>query len=332
MSTKRVIFCCGTGGVGKTTVSAATAIRMAQSGISTVVLTIDPSKRLRTSLGITDDAAPGLVELTSRVGTPAPLWARIPDSRRTFEALLRILAPDSAWLERMLHNSLFKTLAGEYSGAHEFLSWVMLHDLAQDDRFDCIVVDTPPSQNAAAFLKAPELMGRILDEQIVQWVSQGVGKTLSVLKSLLGSGFFGSLIEFFQLLHGIQDRLGARLKAIQGLIQRPETKFWLVAGPHPETLHAIETLQDELRGRGLVLQRCILNRTLSHLGTGTHDPSLSPQIMEWFQASLDAEQSVLDRLSFGEISLLPELSRDVHSLEDLAHVAHTLPASIIHTR
>ena len=337
MKPARLIFCCGTGGVGKTTVSAAVAIRLAQSGSKTIVLTIDPSKRLRTAMGLRADQI-GLVDLSEKC---PGLSVYVPDARRTFEALLRALAPDQVWLDRMMQNTLFQTFSGEYSGAHEFLALVLVHDLVTSGLYDTVVIDTPPSQNAAAFFQAPERMQKIFDEQIVQWITKGLGKSLTVLQKLLGQTFLGSMIEFFQLLHGIQAALSERLARVQSWIPAANTEFWLVSAPSNSTLSAVDALSQDLNARGTKLHRCIVNRTLSHLGELPKDTpnhlSMSADARVWYTTHIEAEGRMLAALRTrmsgdSAISLLPEQNRDVHSWEDLQNVANVLAPDFIGIR
>ena len=148
-----VLVCAGAGGVGKTTTSAALALAAARRGRRVVVVTIDPAKRLADAIGVTIAHEPSRVE---GVG-PGELWAVMLDTRATFDDLVRTHSKDPAQAEQILANRFYRNLSGALSGTQEYMAAEKLHQLHHDDRFDLVVVDTPPTRNALDFLDAPEI-------------------------------------------------------------------------------------------------------------------------------------------------------------------------------
>src|SRR5689334_21556446 len=154
----RIVVTCGSGGVGKTTTAAAMALRAAEAGRHTVVLTIDPARRLAQSMGLTElDNTPRPVK-----GVEGELFAMMLDMKRTFDDVVSAHStPDRA--EQIFANPFYQALASSFAGTQEYMAMEKLSQLAESDEWDLIVVDTPPSRSALDFLVAPERLGRFLD-------------------------------------------------------------------------------------------------------------------------------------------------------------------------
>ena len=180
---RRVIITCGTGGVGKTTLSAAMAIRATLLGKRTVVITIDPAKRLAHSLGLETlgdhptDLTPQIraaYEKAQAEGADLPaeftgtLAAIVPDTRRTFENFVTELAPNSNVAEKVMKNPIFQIFAKEFSGTNEYMALERLFHLYRQECYDCIILDTPPRRNTLAFLDAPRLLPQFFVEKLIR--------------------------------------------------------------------------------------------------------------------------------------------------------------------
>ena len=159
-----VIVCCGSGGVGKTTTAAVIGIEAARRGRRVVVVTIDPARRLADALGLPAglSGTPQPVELDA-AGTGGELWAMMLDTPAMFERVVRSHAVDEVQADRIVANRFYQNIAGALSGTQEYMASEALHELHADDRFDLVVVDTPPSRNALDFLEAPGVLSRFLD-------------------------------------------------------------------------------------------------------------------------------------------------------------------------
>lgn len=354
---RRIIVTCGTGGVGKTTVSSAIALRAAMLGRKAVVITIDPAKRLATSLGIAKlgdeptDLTPALKaawEKARAAGKPVPaaftgtLAAIVPDTRRTFEAFVRELAPNPAVADRVMRNPIFQIFAKEFSGTNEYMALERLYSLHQTNEFDCIILDTPPSRNTLAFLEAPKLLAQFFDAGIIRWLvlpanrllATGMKKALGILEKLTGAGFMTHLFDFAAALFEVRVNFTANLKKITELLESSQVGFLMVTVPAPDTapeaLHFIENV----RQHGFRFEGVALNRMIGYFepppANGSPPPRNAPEFDEALsviRALQERERKVIASLSQEPIPLcakLPELARDVHSVEDLFHVALAL--------
>ncbi len=163
----RVVVTCGSGGVGKTTTAAALAMAAAEAGRRTVVLTIDPARRLAQSMGLTElDNSPRPVK---DAGTDK-LWAMMLDMKRTFDdVVLENSSPERA--EQIFANPFYQSLSSSFAGTQEYMAMEKLGQLVAQNEWDLIVVDTPPSRSALDFLDAPNRLGRFLDGRMIKLLS-----------------------------------------------------------------------------------------------------------------------------------------------------------------
>ncbi len=163
-TSNRVVVCCGAGGVGKTTTAAAIAVRAAEYGRTVVVLTIDPAKRLAQALGVNElGNTPQRVPLAPEV--TGELHAMMLDMRRTFdEMVVEYSGTDRA--QAILDNQFYQTVATSLAGTQEYMAMEKLGQLLAQDRWDLVVVDTPPSRNALDFLDAPKRLGSFMDSRL----------------------------------------------------------------------------------------------------------------------------------------------------------------------
>lgn len=361
---RKILITCGTGGVGKTTLSAAIAIRAALLGKRTVVITIDPAKRLATSLGIKElgdhptDLTPRIREALDRAvahGAVLPagvdrdfkgtLDAIVPDTRKTFEDFINDLAPNPAVAERVMRNPIFQIFAKEFSGTNEYMSLERLYALNRLNQYDCIILDTPPSRNTLAFLDAPKLLVAFFEERLIRWlvlpankiVSAGMRKALGILEKLTGAGFMTSLFDFAAALFEVRARFTANLNAITHLLESQDVGFLMVTAPTPQTAPEVTHFIQSVREHGFHFDGVAVNRTLGYLSFealgDASQSGLSPETEKAFsllRSLQERERTALDPLfstgRFGEMEIplcgkLPELARDVHSVEDLFHVA-----------
>ena len=229
----RVVVCCGAGGVGKTTTAAAMALRAAEYGRSVVVLTIDPAKRLAQALGIKElGNTPQQVPLGTEVS--GELYAMMLDMRHTFdEMVIEHSGPERA--QAILDNKFYQTVATSLAGTQEYMAMEKLGQLLAEDRWDLVVVDTPPSRNALDFLDAPKRLGSFMDSRL--W------------RLLLGpGGGIGKLVA------GVMGRT-------YELLKRRGTQFVVVSAAEPDALREATFFVDRLSDEGMPLAGLILNRT-----------------------------------------------------------------------
>jgi anion-transporting ArsA/GET3 family ATPase len=165
----RIIVCCGSGGVGKTTTAAAIGLRAAERGRQVCVLTVDPARRLAQSMGLSSlDNTPRIVDgIDDAAG--GSLHAMMLDMKRTFDEIVEGHA-DPARAAQILANPFYQSLSSSFAGTQEYMAMEKLGQLRRSDEWDLIVVDTPPSRSALDFLDAPERLGRFLDGRLIKVV------------------------------------------------------------------------------------------------------------------------------------------------------------------
>ncbi len=342
MKARKIWITCGTGGVGKTTTSAALGIHLALQGKRTLVVTMDPAKRLATSLGIAgigNEPKDLTNDLGNALGTKptGEFWALMPDTRRTMEEFVRELAPDERIAQRVLGNPIFQIFAREFSGTNEYMALERLYVLNKDPRFDCIVLDTPPSRNTVHFLEAPKLLARFFEEKLIRWLvmpanrffGAGMKKALGILERLTGAGFMTALVEFAADLFQVQARFVANLGRISALLESEDVGFLVVSSPQPQNISELAHFTHTLKDRRLHADGLILNRALGQLGPAKPESSpaeLKPalEILKALQEQERRATGELSRLGIPLLAQVPELARDVHSLSDLGQIARIL--------
>ncbi|WP_305093656.1 ArsA family ATPase [Prescottella sp. R16] len=266
----RVVVCCGAGGVGKTTTAAAMALRAAEQGRRVAVLTIDPARRLAQALGVQDlDNEPQLVQLAP--GSTGELHAMMLNMRRTFdEMVLEHSAPDKA--EQILANPFYQTVATSFSGTQEYMAMEKLGQLAADDRWDLVVVDTPPSRNALDFLDAPQRLGAFLDGRMIRLLTapgRGIGRlvtgamglALKGVSTVVGSQMLSDASAFVQSLDSMFGGFRERATRTYQLLQQPGTQFVVIAAAEPDALREAAFFVDRLSHDHMPLAGLVLNRT-----------------------------------------------------------------------
>ncbi len=269
----RIVVCCGSGGVGKTTTSAALALAAAEAGRRVVVLTIDPARRLAQSLGLEElDNEPRQVDVP---GIPGRLDAMMLDMKRTFDDIVVAHStPDRA--EQILANPFYQTLSSSFAGTQEYMAMEKLGQLRTAERWDLIVVDTPPSRSALDFLDAPNRMSRFLDGTMIRvltaparaggragfkFASAGFLIFTRIISKVLGGQLLRDISAFVSALDTMFGGFRERATATYELLRRPGTWFVVVATPEPDALREASYFVDRLSAEGMPLAGLVLNRT-----------------------------------------------------------------------
>ena len=272
----RVVVCCGSGGVGKTTTSAALAVRAADRGRRVAVLTIDPARRLAQALGLEElGNEPGRVAGVPEEAADGELHAMMLDMRRTFDEMVQAHStPERA--EVILANPFYQTISSSFSGTQEYMAMEKLGQLAATGRWDLIVVDTPPSRSALDFLDAPQRMSTFLDGRMIRLLSSPARAGGRGLRKVLGAGFalFAKAVStilggqmladasaFVQAFETMFGGFRERATATYALLRSPGTAFVVVAAPEPDALREAAYFVDRLRSEDMPLAGLVLNRT-----------------------------------------------------------------------
>ena len=268
----RVVVSVGSGGVGKTTTAAITALHAALRGRRALVMTVDPARRLANSLG-TD----GLDHDIQRIDLPdcsGELWATMLDMKHTFDGIVERYSADATTAERILGNRFYHHFSTSLAGSQELSASERLFEVVESGEFDLVVLDTPPTANALDFLDAPVRFFDALDSAAIQWVIAATGfargrgivgmGTQFILRTLgrfTGQEFFEELGEFLFHFSGLLDGIRDRSDATQRLLRDDATRFVIVTTPDPRTLDEALGFRQRLDEFGVHVGGVVINRT-----------------------------------------------------------------------
>ena len=272
----RVLVCCGSGGVGKTTTAAVLALEAARQGRRAVVVTIDPARRLADALGLdglTNDPA------TINGDWNGELAALMLDTEGTFNGLVAKYAGSPEQADKILANRFYRNIAGALSGTQEYMASEKLFELHQETDFDLIVVDTPPTRNALDFLEAPDRLARFLDHRLYRLVTaptRGLVKAVNVaaqgfLRSagrIVGGDVIADAIAFFAAFEGMEEGFKERARRVEALLSADETSFVLVTTPRADAVSEADFFARKLSDHSISVDALIVNRMHPDPGPG----------------------------------------------------------------
>ncbi len=272
----RIVVCCGSGGVGKTSTAAALALRGAELGRRTCVLTIDPARRLAQALGL--DLLSNEPKPVSGKGLPAgpgSLDAMTLDMRRTFDEVIERYARDEEQAERILANRFYQRLSSTLAGTQEYMAMEKLYELHESGRYELLVVDTPPTRSALDFLDAPAHLNELLDARALRLLigpAQRVGRgyiaglnfatnaMARMIRRITGSELLAEVGEFFAAFEGMYDGFKQRARRVYELLEHPGTAFVVVATPDQVALREAGYFAGRLSIEAMPLGALVVNR------------------------------------------------------------------------
>ena len=359
---KRVCVCGGSGGVGKTTTSAAIALGMAARGAKVALVTIDPARRLANALGLAElENAPRRIEperlASGGLTIEGELWAMMLDPKRTFDELIERIAPDPGRAEAIKANRVYRELSTAVSGSQEFTAIAKLYELELDGDFDLLVLDTPPSRNARDFLDAPGRLTSFLEGSALKAFVRPTGfgmrvlgrsamPLLGALRRVTGVDLLADLSAFFGLLGEMTEDFSHRAAEVEKMLRAATTAFLLVStaehAPVDEAIWFRRTLEEG----GFPFAGVVVNR-VHHDVLGAGQPGdvaaaleqdLGPELASRVAANLDdyhllarRDERNIARLA-GELGgrpmlLVPYLDEDIHDVDGLLRMHRYLFAS-----
>jgi anion-transporting ArsA/GET3 family ATPase len=361
---KEVVICAGSGGVGKTTTSAAIATGLAARGLKVCVLTIDPAKRLADSLGLEElgnDARRVDPKLFEKQGVEikGELWAMMLDPKQTFDELIARQAPDEESRDRVLQNPIYQQISGALAGSQEYMAMEKLFELHTEGDYDILVLDTPPSRNALDFLEAPRRLTQFIEGKSLKVfmkptgfaakvAGRGATVALSVMKRILGFDLIADLAEFFNAFSGMVDGFQARAKRVNKLLAAPTTCFLVVCGPQGEPIQEAVYFHRKLVEAKLPFGGVIVNKVHypaeelrgddedlpATLGEKLGDEDLARRVAANFadyQALAERDARNIEHLAremrATGVIRVPYLDEDVHDLAGLAQINRYLFAT-----
>ncbi|MFD7381455.1 ArsA-related P-loop ATPase [Streptomyces anulatus] len=268
----RIVVCCGSGGVGKTTTAAALGVRAAERGRKVVVLTIDPARRLAQSMGI--DRLDNVPRRVDGIDGSGELHAMMLDMKRTFDETVEAHA-DAERARAILENPFYQSLSAGFAGTQEYMAMEKLGQLRARDEWDLIIVDTPPSRSALDFLDAPKRLGSFLDGKFIRllmapakvggragmkFLNVGMSMMSGTLGKLLGGQFLKDVQTFVAAMDTMFGGFRSRADATYKLLQAPGTAFLVVATPEQDALREAAYFVERLAAEKMPLAGLVLNR------------------------------------------------------------------------
>jgi anion-transporting ArsA/GET3 family ATPase len=353
---KHVVVCAGSGGVGKTTTSAALALGLAAQGKRVAVVTIDPARRLADALGVAElGNEPVPVDPARLAGhgieVEGELWAMMLDAKRTFDELIGRLAPDERTRDEVLENRIYQQLSSAVAGSQEFTAVAKLYDLHRSGRFDVLVLDTPPSRNALDFLDAPDRLTHFFEGRALRVflaptglaarvVGRGTSVVFTLLRRLTGVDLLEDLGVFFRALGGLIDGFRERAEGVKALLADPTTTFLIVTSPEREPVEEAIFFHDKLREARMAFGGLVVNRVHElHGADGRAPEEVAAELEEALGAKLAAkvaktyaealvlaqrDAAAIDHLreqtGEDEPVIVPQLGGDVHDVDGLVRV------------
>jgi anion-transporting ArsA/GET3 family ATPase len=330
---KEICICAGSGGVGKTTTSAAIATGMAAQGLRVCVLTIDPAKRLADSLGLKElgnearRVDPKLFEKQG-VEMKGELWAMMLDPKQTFDELIARQAPDEESRDRVLENRIYQQISSALAGSQEYMAMEKLFELHTEGRFDLLVLDTPPSRNALDFLEAPKRLTQFIEGKSLRMfmkptglaakvAGRGASVALGIFKRIVGFDLIADLAEFFNAFSGMVEGFQARAKRVNKLLADPGTCFLIVCGPQGEPVEEAVYFHRKLVESKLPFGGVIVNKV--HYPAEQLRAEDEPDDVETALAEQLGDEDLARRVcaNFSDYQALAE--RDARNIEHLAN-------------
>ncbi len=273
----RVVVCCGSGGVGKTTTASVIALEAARAGRRTVVVTIDPARRLADALGLESlSNTPTRVDIGPE-GSAGEMHALMLDTKSTFDGLVRRYSADSDQAERILANRFYENISSALSGTQEYMASEKLYELAEEGDWDLVVVDTPPTRHALDFIDAPQRLATFLDHRLYKVLmtpTRGIVRAVNVaaqtvvrsLSKVVGGEVVADAIAFFQAFEGMEEGFKQRAAAVDALLGSSETAFILVASPRADTVAEAGYFASELANHDIAVRALVVNRVQPRFG------------------------------------------------------------------
>jgi anion-transporting ArsA/GET3 family ATPase len=308
-------------------------------GKKTLVLTVDPAKRLATTLNIKDDGEDHRVDLNNHGGVPesGELWASVLNSKKIFDDFVRKSSNQKQGIERLLHNKLYQQLSTTLSGSQEFTSIEKLYSSYKSGKYDLIILDTPPTKHAIDFLEAPKKISQLFNESITKWFQNpiavkasflgqlfqsGTEKVFQILQTLTGSDFVFELRDFFLNVESWQKDLENRTLEIHKLLTQPGTTFNLVTAFDAAKIQEASYFATEIIKTGHHLTSLTMNRSYPDwlpkpFNSGSSVDSFCLKLNNYYQKRLETFEAMTQDFQNLEVLMLPEYENDISDLQGL---------------
>ncbi|MEM1030938.1 MAG: ArsA-related P-loop ATPase [Myxococcota bacterium] len=280
LASSRVVLCVGCGGVGKTTTCAALGLAAAMRGKRVLCLTIDPAKRLAQSLGLESFDTEAQVidaDVFTRAGleVPGSLTVMMLDTKTTFDDLVRSLADSDEQRDRILDNVLYRYISTTLAGTQEYMAMEKLYAVKDDDRYDIVFLDTPPTSHALDFLDAPERLVGAIDSPAVRWfirafsdsgrfslnlLQRGAATILKGVGKITGGGFLEQVAVFLTEFNALFGSWRERAEVVSSALREEGVSYVLVTTPEPTSIREVLFFGERLRAQDMRPDAYVVNR------------------------------------------------------------------------
>jgi anion-transporting ArsA/GET3 family ATPase len=331
---KEIIVCAGAGGVGKTTTAAAIALRAAVEGKRTAVLTIDPAKRLASSLGLKElsnqpTKVPARKFISAGIEPRGELYAMMLDTKTTFDEVVTQYAPTREQADKIIANRFYRNISGTLSGTQEYMAMEKLYELYADGDYDLIVIDTPPTRNALDFLDAPKRMTDFFESRVLRWfllpymkagggfmrVANVAARTfLSIVKRIVGAEVLEDTAEFFGNLEGMYEGFKQRARDVATLLRSEATTFVVVTSPSEDSVDEARFFAERLIEERLHFGALVVNRVHPRLSEGI---DVKPRQITKLEQGSDVGR-LLAKLLDNHEAFMRVVTREERNLDQLA--------------
>lgn len=337
----RITVYAGTGGVGKTSIAAATALAAAQQGRKTLVLTIDPARRLRTALRLSDGNEQQRVALDPSV--PGELWAAMLDVRATLDTAVKLYG-DPKLQQRILNHRIYATIADSLGGMQELMAVERIDQLIKRG-FDDLVIDTAPSRHALEFLDKPAAFASFSDSGWVRLIgrtykfveatgmlslSRAAMDLYGQIASILGAELVREVLDFYSIFVAIAEGYSERARKTLKLLRDPNvTEFRVVSTP-PKAYRDTAFYLAEMDKRGFRPGVFFVNRVWPREPAAAVPPGFAADVLDWYRDVSGSHEQAVQAVTrdFGHrvrrFAALPEMERDIDGVEALSAIAAKL--------
>ncbi|MBX7147884.1 ArsA family ATPase [bacterium] len=357
LTNNKLILVCGSGGVGKTTLSAALAVKAAHSGLKTAVITIDPARRLATAMGLKELSSEAKkIDLGKNV--EGSLHAMMLDTKKTFDKLVETYAPNEEYKQKILNNRIYIKLSSIIAGSQEYMAMERLYEIVNENKYDLIIVDTPPTTHAIDFLEAPDKMINAISNSMIHLLikpAQAVGKgvfkffakgtdfVLKVFDRIIGFAFLQEISEMLMSFQVLLDGFKNRAGEVREILEKKDSTFVIVCTTDKNSQEEARVFRGKLDELKLSLSAVLVNRIYPQFKIADPEAALGEleeevgkttaekmnKVFNDYLKLAKRDKTILKKLKEDmgeglEVSAVPLFEGDIHDIEGLSRLAELL--------